>query len=91
MTAERNADSVPREYCGVAEGACLNPAGYQVGGLGGPMGDNVDPPRTTVTCSWCGNPCCSACRVKVKGSWFCLHCDIPGRARPKEQNDGSVR
>lgn len=60
------------DYCGVAEGGCLNPAGYQVGGMGGPSGSNPDPPRTSVECAWCGTICCAECRVKgLDGRWYC--------------------
>lgn len=66
-----------REYCGVSEGDCLNPAGYVMGLAG--AGDTPDPPRTSATCSWCGTVACRNCRVE-KPRRLCLYCaDDPDR------------
>lgn len=62
------------EHCNIAETWCVNPAGYQVGGTGGPMGDSGLPQRTRVECRECGNKACANCRVKRNGKWLCLYC-----------------
>lgn len=57
-------------YCSVAEGECLAPAGYLIGGLGGGW---APPSATTKTrCYVCGEPVCTApsCSKRVTVTLF---------------------
>jgi DNA-binding CsgD family transcriptional regulator len=75
-------------YCEIANQDCINPAGYQVGGLGGPSGPNPEGERTRVICTDCGVYVCAKCRGKRGGKWICDGC-LP--RHPVTINRGSGR
>lgn len=65
--------------CEISDDNCLAPAGYQIGGTGGMIGDN-HMHGTKATCFACGLPVCTAC--SRRRLWFsfgyrriCKHCD----------------
>lgn len=51
-----------RDFCSVSDQGCKNPAGYQVGGLGGAVVAS-EHPRTRFECAECGYVVCRACRT----------------------------
>lgn len=65
--------------CHVSDDGCTAPAGFQVGGMGGPMGENSST-HTRGTCFACGEPVCTACSRRRRWHTYgtrriCAHCD----------------
>lgn len=65
--------------CDVSEDGCLAPAGWQVGGTGGAIGENTLT-ETRATCFACGQPVCLACSRRRR--WWrygvrriCVYCE----------------